>query len=59
MPTLTNSGIHLLTRWATPDQKQRYLRPLVNGEWSATMCMTEPAAGSDVGRVAHDGTPGA
>jgi alkylation response protein AidB-like acyl-CoA dehydrogenase len=58
MPTLTNSGIHLLTRWATPDQKERYLRPLVNGEWSATMCMTEPAAGSDVGALRTRARPG-
>ena len=56
--TLTDSGIRLLARWATPDQRERYLRPLVSGEWSATMCMTEPTAGSDVGALRTTAHPG-
>jgi alkylation response protein AidB-like acyl-CoA dehydrogenase len=32
-------------------QKDRYLPRLVSGEWLATMCLTEPQAGSDLGRI--------
>lgn len=31
--------------------KQRYLRPLVEGRWSGTMCLTEPHCGTDLGMV--------
>jgi alkylation response protein AidB-like acyl-CoA dehydrogenase len=33
----------------TPDQKARYVKPMVERHWGATMVLTEPAAGSDVG----------
>src|SRR5207249_1711969 len=41
----------LLNRWGDPNQKARYLPRLVSGEWTGTMCLTEPDAGSDVGAV--------
>jgi acyl-CoA dehydrogenase len=42
-------NIHLLDVIATPDQRSRYLSPLVNGEVRSCFAMTEPApgAGSD------------
>lgn len=42
-------NIHMLERIATPDQRDRYLGPLVRGEWRSAFAMTEPApgAGSD------------
>jgi acyl-CoA dehydrogenase len=42
-------NIHLLDHVATPDQRERYLRPLVAGECRSAFAMTEPApgAGSD------------
>ena len=42
-------NIHMLSAIATPEQKQRYLRPLVAGEVRSCFAMTEPApgAGSD------------
>jgi acyl-CoA dehydrogenase len=42
-------NIHLLDVAATPDQRERYLRPLVNGDVRSCFAMTEPApgAGSD------------
>lgn len=42
-------NIHLLDKVATPAQRERYLRPLVAGEWRSAFAMTEPApgAGSD------------
>ena len=42
-------NIHLLDQVATATQRERYLRPLVAGEWRSAFAMTEPApgAGSD------------
>jgi acyl-CoA dehydrogenase len=42
-------NMHLLEAIATPQQKQRYLRPLISGEVRSCFAMTEPApgAGSD------------
>jgi alkylation response protein AidB-like acyl-CoA dehydrogenase len=33
----------------TPSQTARYVKPMMDGHWGATMVLTEPAAGSDVG----------
>lgn len=35
----------------TDDQKQRLVPPLADGRWLATMALTEPGAGSDLGRI--------
>lgn len=40
-----------LLRFGTEAQKARYLPSLASGETLATMCLTEPGAGSDLGRV--------
>ena len=40
---------HILDRIATEDQKKRYVRNIVDRHWGATMVLTEPEAGSDVG----------
>lgn len=61
-PLLTQGAIDLLSEHADEAQKETWLRPLVSGEWSATMNLTEPDAGSDVGALrakairADDGT---
>jgi alkylation response protein AidB-like acyl-CoA dehydrogenase len=39
----------VVAQFGTPAQKERYLAPLFNGKWGATMCLTEAQAGSDVG----------
>lgn len=48
-PLLTQSAVHLLMYYGTAWQQKVILPKLVSGEWSGTMCMTEPQAGSDVG----------
>jgi alkylation response protein AidB-like acyl-CoA dehydrogenase len=48
-PGLTTGAIELLQEWGTEEQKEIYLRKLVTGEWTGTMNLTEPQAGSDVG----------
>mgnify|MGYP002620573968 CR=1 FL=1 len=47
-------NIHLLDRVATPEQRERYLKPLVAGEMRSAFAMTEPApgAGSDPAALA-------
>jgi alkylation response protein AidB-like acyl-CoA dehydrogenase len=50
-PMLTQGAIHLLTTHGTPEQKAAWLPKLISGEWSGTMNLTEPQAGSDVGAV--------
>jgi alkylation response protein AidB-like acyl-CoA dehydrogenase len=51
-PLLTQGAINMLTHHGTEEQKEIYLRRMVNGVWSATMNLTEPEAGSDVGALA-------
>ena len=39
-------NIHLLDHVATGAQRERYLKPLVNGSWRSAFAMTEPAPGA-------------
>jgi len=50
-PLLTQGAIHLLQAHGTPEQKSRWLPKLISGEWSGTMNLTEPQAGSDLGAL--------
>src|SRR5688572_27974860 len=50
-PILTQAGVELLLRYGTDEQRARYLPKLVSGEWTGTMCLTEPQAGTDVGAL--------
>ena len=56
-PMLTQGSIHLLSRWGTEEQRATYVPKLVSGEWTGTMNLTEPDAGSDVGAVRTKATP--
>jgi alkylation response protein AidB-like acyl-CoA dehydrogenase len=48
-PSLTDGAIEALLMAGSDAQKQRYLPRLISGEWSGTMNLTEPQAGSDLG----------
>ncbi|MXV90454.1 MAG: acyl-CoA dehydrogenase [Acidimicrobiia bacterium] len=50
-PLLTQGGIHLLDLHASEDQRDTYLPKLIAGDWTATMLLTEPHAGSDLGAL--------
>lgn len=50
-PLLTQGGIDLLVNHGTEEQKETWLAKMVSGEWTATMNLTEPDAGSDVGAL--------
>ncbi len=51
MVALTHGAYSALDLHAAQDLKDRFLPKLVDGTWSATMCLTEPQAGSDLGLV--------
>ncbi|MDR0775335.1 MAG: acyl-CoA dehydrogenase [Azonexus sp.] len=50
-PMLTQGAIESLMIAGTPEQKAAYLPNLVSGEWTGTMNLTEPSAGSDLAAV--------
>jgi len=50
-PLLTQGAVELLSRHADPELRARYLPKLVSGEWTGTMNLTEPQAGSDLGAI--------
>ena len=56
-PMLTGSAITLLTRHGSDALRDTYLANLISGEWTGTMVLTEPEAGSDVGAVRTKAVP--
>jgi alkylation response protein AidB-like acyl-CoA dehydrogenase len=56
-PLLTQGQIEALAAHASPELQALYLPKLISGEWSGTMNLTEPGAGSDVGALASRATP--
>jgi len=48
---LSQGAIEALAAHASPELQERYLSKLVSGEWTGTMNLTEPQAGSDVGAL--------
>jgi alkylation response protein AidB-like acyl-CoA dehydrogenase len=56
-PMLTQGAIDALLHYGSEDQKETYLRRMVAGEWTGTMNMTEPDAGSDVGALTTKAVP--
>jgi alkylation response protein AidB-like acyl-CoA dehydrogenase len=56
-PTLTAGAIEALTAHGTERQKALYLPRLISGEWSGTMNLTEPQAGTDLGLVRTKAEP--
>ena len=50
-PLLTQAAIDALREVGTDAQKALYLPKLVTGEWTGTMNLTEPQAGTDLGSI--------
>lgn len=50
-PLLTQGAVELLSAHGTDEQKAAWLPKLISGEWTGTMNLTEPGAGSDVGAL--------
>lgn len=56
-PLLTQGAIHALTADGSEDLKRTYLARMVSGEWTGTMNLTEPQAGSDLGAIRMRAVP--
>lgn len=56
-PGLSYGAYEALHKFGTEDLKQTYLPKLVSGEWSGTMCLTEPHCGTDLGLIRTKATP--
>ncbi|MCU1352787.1 MAG: hypothetical protein JWM05_1996 [Acidimicrobiales bacterium] len=50
-PLLTHGAIDALLHHGSEEQREVYLTKMVTGEWTGTMNLTEPDAGSDVGAL--------
>jgi acyl-CoA dehydrogenase len=56
-PVLTQGAVDTLEKHASEALKALYLPRLVSGEWTATMNLTEPQAGSDLGALRTRAVP--
>ena len=56
-PLLTDGAIEALMTAGSQSQKDRYLAHFVSGEWTGTMNLTEPQAGSDLAQVRTRAVP--
>ncbi|MGE0259226.1 MAG: acyl-CoA dehydrogenase family protein, partial [Alphaproteobacteria bacterium] len=56
-PVLTFGAIELLQAHGYDEQKRLYLGKLISGEWTGTMNLTEPQAGSDLGALRTRAVP--
>jgi 3-(methylsulfanyl)propanoyl-CoA dehydrogenase len=54
---LTQGAVEALAAHGSAEQRERYLPKLVSGEWTGTMNLTEPQAGSDVGALRTRAVP--
>jgi acyl-CoA dehydrogenase len=50
-PMLTSGAVETIEVHATDEMKQLYLPKLISGEWTGTMDLTEPQAGSDLAAI--------
>ena len=56
-PLLTQGAIDAILAHGSDEQKATYLPKMMTGEWTGTMNLTEPQAGSDVGAVSTKAEP--
>ncbi|GAA6200077.1 acyl-CoA dehydrogenase [Aquicoccus sp. SU-CL01552] len=56
-PLMSQGQIEALDHHASDALKELYLPKLISGEWSGTMNLTEPQAGSDVGALSSKAEP--
>jgi alkylation response protein AidB-like acyl-CoA dehydrogenase len=56
-PLLNQGALDMLLHHASEEHKETYLPKMVSGEWTGTMNLTEPQAGSDVGALSTKAVP--
>ncbi|KAF1030315.1 MAG: 3-methylmercaptopropionyl-CoA dehydrogenase [Burkholderia plantarii] len=56
-PGLSHGAYECLHAHGAPELQQQYLPKLVSGEWTGTMCLTEPHCGTDLGILRSKAEP--
>lgn len=56
-PMLAVSAGNLLAKFASDEQKELYLRPIIEGRFLGTMCLSEPQAGSSLADISTLAVP--
>ena len=56
-PMLTDGAIEALLTAASPELQERFVPNMISGEWTGSMCLTEPQAGSDLSMVRTRAVP--
>jgi butyryl-CoA dehydrogenase len=56
-PGLSHGAYECIHEHGTDEQKKLYLPKLVSGEWTGTMCLTEPHCGTDLGMLRSKAEP--
>jgi alkylation response protein AidB-like acyl-CoA dehydrogenase len=56
-PGLTHGAYAALETHGTPEQKATYLTKMTSGEWTGSMCLTEPHCGTDLGLMRTKAEP--
>ncbi len=54
---LTMGAANLLSAFGTEAQKKTYMRPMIEGRWFGTMCLSEPQAGSSLADIRTRANP--
>jgi butyryl-CoA dehydrogenase len=54
---LTSAAANLLSAHGSDQQKARFMRPMIEGRWFGTMCLSEPQAGSSLGDIKTKAVP--
>jgi alkylation response protein AidB-like acyl-CoA dehydrogenase len=57
-PMLSHGAVQALEEYGEQWQQEVFLRPLVAGTWTGTMCLTEPHCGTDLGLIKTRAEPG-
>lgn len=56
-PGLSHGAMNTIESHGTDEQKEVYLSKLISGEWTGTMCLTEPHCGTDLGMLKTKAVP--
>lgn len=56
-PGLTHGLVDAIVAYGSDEQKDAYLPNMVSGQWTGTMCLTEPHAGTDLGLLKTKAVP--
>jgi butyryl-CoA dehydrogenase len=54
---LTHGAAHLIEAFGSDELKERFMAKMYDGEWTGTMALTEPHAGSSLGDITTSATP--